>query len=412
MPTFQYSAKDSRGYEKQGNLEARNQKDAEAKLISMGLKPLVVFDVDAVKSKKTKEKKVEKLGTGRMGAKDLCMFTRQMTTLLQAGLPLLRALRTLARQAEKKKSIHRVIEEMADFVEGGGTFSEALNGQPKTFNRLYVSMVKAGEASGALDVVLLRLAEFLEKAERIKRKVKSAMTYPIVVMVVAVGITIALMYFIVPKFEEMFREMLGDGLPWITQLVINTSRFIQANILWILIASVFFGIMMRYALKTKKGSELFDAFLIKTPPINSLTVRVVVARFSRTLGTLMNAGVPVLQALQIVKDTVNNAVVSNAVVKVHDSVREGEGITRPLNAQHIFPDMTIAMIEVGEETGALPDMLNRVADIYEEEVDAAVDALTSLLEPIMIVLLAGVVGTIVIAMFMPMIKMIEGMSQQ
>lgn len=411
MPVYQYSAKDYRGFEKQGTIEARNSREAEAKLQDQGLTPLAVFDAEAVRNPgKAKGKKVEKLGTGKMAPKDLALFTRQMTTLLQAGLPLLRALRTLARQAEGRKQHYKVISEMADYVEGGGTFSEALNGQAKTFSRLYVSMVRAGEASGALDVVLMRLAEFLEKSERIKRRVKSAMTYPAVVMIVAIVITFALMYFIVPKFQEMFREMLGEGLPALTQMVINTSYWIQNNIVLLIIIVTALIVLIRVGLKTKKGTEIFDWILIKMPPFKALITRVVVARFSRTLGTLMNAGVPVLQALQIVKDTVNNAVVSNAIMKVHDSVREGEGITRPLSAQKIFPDMTIAMIEVGEETGALPDMLNRVADIYEEEVDAAVDALTSLLEPLMIVVLALIVGTIVIAMFLPMIKMIESMS--
>jgi type IV pilus assembly protein PilC len=272
-------------------------------------------------------------------------------------------------------------------------------------------MVRAGEASGALETVLERLAEFLEKSERIKGKVKSAMMYPAAVMTVAIGITMLLMIKVVPQFETIFNDMIGPGnLPGITQFVLGISRFLQHNWWVVIIAIGLLVFAFNFFRKTKQGSYAIDIFLMRAPPLNNLVVRVIVARFCRTLGTLMNSGVAVLQALQIVKDTVGNEVVARCIDKVHDAVKEGEGISKPLGAQNVFPDMTVSMIEVGEETGSLPDMLNRVADIYEEEVDRAVDGLTALLEPIMIVGLAIIVGTIVIALFAPMVTLIEKMS--
>jgi type IV pilus assembly protein PilC len=407
MPTYQYVAKDPKGAEKRGLIDAKNEQEVQGKLKTMGLTPTAVNQTGV----RAPEKKAVRLGTGKLKPAQLAMFTRQLCTLLQSGLPLLRSLKTLGRQAKKMPGVARVINELADAVEGGTTFSEALAGQPKTYSKLYVSMVRAGEASGALESVLERLAEFLEKSERIKGKIKSAMMYPAAVMTVAIGITMLLMIKVVPQFETIFNDMIGPGnLPGITVFVLNISRFLQHNwwIVMIALGLAIFG--FNFARKTKQGSYVMDVFLMRAPPLNNLIVRVIVARFCRTLGTLMNSGVAVLQALQIVKDTVGNEVVARAIDKVHDAVKEGEGISKPLGAQNIFPDMTVSMIEVGEETGALPDMLNRVADIYEEEVDRAVDGLTSLLEPIMIVGLAVIVGTIVIALFAPMVTLIEKMS--
>ncbi len=406
MPTYQYVAKDSKGAEKRGLIDAKSEQEVQGKLKTMGLTPSAVNQTGA-----KAEKKAVRLGTGKLKPAQLAMFTRQLCTLLQAGLPLLRALKTLGRQAKKLPAVGRVLNELADAVEGGTTFSEALAGQPKTFSKLYVSMVRAGEASGALETVLERLAEFLEKSERIKGKIKSAMMYPLAVMTVAISITMLLMIKVVPQFETIFNDMIGPGnLPGITQFVLGISRFLQSNWYIVIIALGLVVFAFNFARKTKQGSFAMDIFLMRMPPLNNLIVRVIVARFCRTLGTLMNSGVAVLQALQIVKDTVGNEVVARAIDKVHDAVKEGEGISKPLGAQNIFPDMTVSMIEVGEETGSLPDMLNRVADIYEEEVDRAVDGLTSLLEPIMIVGLAVIVGTIVIALFAPMVTLIEKMS--
>ena len=349
------------------------------------------------------------IGTPVIKTKLLCQFTRQMATLLEAGLPLLRGLRTLEKQA-KDTAVKKVVGEVADDVEGGLTLSEALAKHPKSFNKLYTSMVRAGEASGAMETVLNRLAEFMEKAQKLRSQIKAALTYPVAVLTIALAITSGLMIFIVPKFAKMFDEMLaGEPLPALTQFVMVISHTMQtkapqgAGVIFALI------VCFKLLLKTKKGSYFFDLLSIKTPPINQLVTKVSVARFCSTLGTLMSSGVSVLNALLITRDTTGNQVVANAVQTVHDSVREGEGITRPLESTKVFPGMVVSMIEVGEETGALPDMLNRIAVTYEEEVDRTVEALTSLIEPVMIVFLAIIIGGIVIALFMPLIKLIDSL---
>ncbi len=425
MPRFHYTAMDGRGKEQKGRIEAENEQEAAGKLKQMGLFPT---SINAVKGKGGKAdvpaaggaKKGGKpgggmaglgqitIGTPKIRRKELTTITRQLATLLEAGLPLVRALRTLERQAKGDPAVRRVLGEIGNAVEGGSTFSEALAGHPKSFNKLYVNMIRAGEASGALETVLSRLAEFMEKAQRIAGKVKSAMIYPVIVLIVALTITSGLMIFIVPKFAKIFDEMLpGEPLPGLTQVVIGISTFMQERA--VLMFGMIIGavILLKLFKKTKPGAYTVDMLVIKVPPINQLAIRATVARFCRTLGTLMQSGVAVLQALQIVRDTAGNEIVARAIQSVHDAVKEGEGMTRPLEQSQVFPGMVVSMIEVGEETGALPEMLNRIADVYEEEVDRAVEALTSLIEPIMIVFLAVVVGGIVIALFMPLIKLID-----
>ena len=412
MAKFQYVAMDGNGKEKKGIIEAETDTAATAQIKQMGLFPTSLV---AVKAAGGSSKPSAKAGMGfgfaapKISTKDLTTTTRQLATLLQAGLPLVRAIRTLERQAKgNKPQLNKVLGNLADQVEGGATFSEALANHPKSFNKLYVSMVRAGEASGAMEVVLVRLAEFMEKAARIAGKVKSAMMYPAAVLLIAGGITAGLMIFIVPKFSKMFDEMLpGEPLPGITQFVVSASNVLADHAVVALMVVVVAVIILKLILKTKAGVWVKDFILLKCPPINSLIVRNVSARFCRTLGTLMASGVAVLQALQIVKDTCGNVLVEKAVQDDHDAVKEGEGMTKPLEKSGVFPLMLCSMVEVGEETGALPDMLNRVAAVYEEEVDRAVEALTSLIEPFMIVFLAVVVGTIVIAMFAPMVKMID-----
>ncbi|MBO4344666.1 MAG: type II secretion system F family protein [Victivallales bacterium] len=412
MAKFQYVAMDGNGKEKKGIIEAETDTAATAQIKQMGLFPTSLV---AVKAAAGSSKPAAKAGMGfgfaapKISTKDLTTTTRQLATLLQAGLPLVRAIRTLERQAKgNKPQLNKVLGNLADQVEGGATFSEALANHPKSFNKLYVSMVRAGEASGAMEVVLVRLAEFMEKAAKIAGKVKSAMMYPAAVLLIAGGITAGLMIFIVPKFSKMFDEMLpGEPMPAITEFVVSASNILAEHAMVALMVVVVAIIILKLILKTKAGVWVKDFILLKCPPINSLIVRNVSARFCRTLGTLMASGVAVLQALQIVKDTCGNVLVEKAVQDVHDAVKEGEGMTKPLEKSGVFPLMLCSMVEVGEETGALPDMLNRVAAVYEEEVDRAVEALTSLIEPFMIVFLAVVVGTIVIAMFAPMVKMID-----
>ena len=411
MAKFQYVAMDTGGKEKKGIIEAETEQDAVNALKQQQLFPTSIIAAKTTNPNQTSAKGGKGMGFGmpKIPRKDLTTMTRQLATLLEAGLPLVRAMRTLQRQARgNSPQLFKVLGDLADQVEGGATFSEALANHPKSFNKLYVSMVRAGEASGAMEVVLVRLSEFMEKAARIEGKVKSAMVYPISVLCIAGGITAGLMIFIVPKFQKMFEEMLpGESLPMLTEFVMKTSEFMAKKAHIAAIGLVAFIVAFKLALKTKVGATLFDMACLKLPPFNTLIIRNVSARFCRTLGTLMASGVAVLQALQIVKDTSGNEIVAKAIQDVHDAVKEGEGMTKPLEKSGVFPLMLCSMVEVGEETGALPDMLNRVAGVYEEEVDRAVEGLTSLIEPLMICFLAVIVGGIVIALFAPLVKMID-----
>jgi len=417
MPRYMYTAMDGRGKEQKGKIDADNEQDAASKLKQMGLFPTSISEVAAKgpagAAPGAAKRKPGGGGFGGFGAprikrKQLTTITRQMATLLDAGLPLVRALRTLERQNKGNPAVRKVIGDIANAVEGGATFSEALAAHPKSFSKLYVSMVRAGEASGALEVVLTRLAEFMEKAQRVAGKVKSALVYPLVVLTVAGLITAGLMVFIVPKFAKIFEEMLpGEELPGLTQFVIKASWVLKERALYVIVGIIVFIILLKLFRKTRIGAYILDLVKIKMPVVSDLVVKSVVARFCRTLGTLMQSGVAVLQALQIVRDTAGNEVVARAVQTIHDAVKEGEGMTKPMEATNVFPGMVVSMVEVGEETGALPEMLNRIADNYEEEVDRAVEALTSMIEPAMIVFLAVIIGTIVIALFLPLIKLIE-----
>jgi type IV pilus assembly protein PilC len=428
MPKYSYVAMDSRGKETKGTLEVASQNEAIGRLKEMGYFPTKVVESEKTKEKSDKKaksaapqgkggKKKGGLGnisisipglSGKVKPKILTTFTRQLATLVDAGLPLLRGLRVLERQ-EKQATLKRIIGELAVAIEGGSTFSEGLAQHPKVFNRLYVNMVKAGELGGVLEVVLNRLAEFMEKAQKIKGKVVAAMFYPCAVILVAVAILVVLMVFVIPKFETIFAEMLeGQGLPAFTNFVLAISRVVAQHFLITLGSLVVAFIAFRlFVGKTRFGRKLFDRFKLHFPVLGPVVSKVAISRFARTLGTLVSSGVPILQALTIVKETSGNVIISEAVNAVHESVKEGETITAPLEACNVFPPMVISMVDVGEQTGALPEMLLKVADTYDDEVDNAVAAMTSLLEPIMIVFLAVVVGSIVIAMFLPLITMID-----
>lgn len=432
MPKFSYIAMDSRGKETKGTIEVASQNEAISRLKEMGYFPTKVMEAEKAKEKGGKQHakggggekssapakgkggkvnlniKIPFLG-GRVKTKVLCTFTRQLATLVDAGLPLLRGLRVLERQ-EKDPTLKEVIGKMSVSVEGGSTFSEALGQHPKVFNRLYVSMVKAGEMGGVLEVVLNRLSEFMEKAEKIKGKVVAAMFYPVAVLFVAVVIVGVLMVYVVPKFEEIFKDMLdGASLPGFTVLVLSISRTIKTHFVETL--GVLFGLYVAFKLfcRSKFGRKAVDRVKLIMPGLGPVISKVAISRFTRTLGTLVSSGVPILQALTIVKETSGNVIVGNAVSAIHESVKEGETITAPLEAANIFPPMVISMVDVGEQTGALPEMLMKIADNYDEEVDNAVAAMTSLLEPVMIVFLAVIVGSIVIALFMPLIVMMDKM---
>jgi type IV pilus assembly protein PilC len=419
MPRYSYVAMDSRGKETKGVLEVASQNEAINRLKEMGYFPTKVVE-DKGKAKKAKgaparpgQKKkgmsinIEIPGFSGVKSKTLSVFTRQLATLVDAGLPLLRGLRVLEKQ-EPNPTLKRIIGELGYSIEGGSTFSEGLAQHPKVFNRLFVNMVKAGELGGVLEVVLARLAEFMEKAEKIKGKVKAALFYPVAVMVVAVGVLAVLLVFVVPKFKAIFAEMLGGaGLPAFTEFVLGISDKVAANFPAVMIGLVVFFILLSIFKKTKFGRKVVDIIKLKMPALGPVVSKVAIARFTRTLGTLVSSGVPILQALTIVKETSGNVVIGNAVAMIHESVKEGETITAPLEASKVFPPMVVSMVDVGEQTGALPEMLMKIADNYEEEVDNAVSAMTSLLEPIMIVFLAVVVGSIVIALFMPLITLID-----
>jgi type IV pilus assembly protein PilC len=421
---------DSRGKETKGTLEVATQNEAIGRIKEMGFFPTKVTEdkgpaqaggKGAPKGKAAGGKgkgmninlniRIPGLG-GRVKAKVLTVFTRQLATLVQAGLPLLRGLRVLQKQ-ERNANLKRIIGELAGSIEGGSTFSEGLAQHPKVFNRLYVNMVKAGELGGVLEVVLKRLSEFMEKAQKIKGKVVAAMFYPCAVLVVATAIMGVLMVFVIPKFKEIFEGTLGGGrkLPAFTEFVLGVSEMIQHHIFETMGIVLAFVIVFNIFIRTKFGRKLFDRLKLNVPVLGPVISKVAISRFTRTLGTLVSSGVPILQALTIVKETSGNVIIGNAVAAVHESVKEGETITAPLEASNIFPPMVISMVDVGEQTGALPEMLMKIADNYDEEVDNAVAAMTSLLEPIMIVFLAVIVGSIVIAMFLPLIDLMENVGE-
>ena len=430
MPRYNYIAMDAHGKETKGTIEVASQNEAISRVKEMGLFPTKIVEGEKSQEKAPQKKAGPKAGgkgkksglninlnikipglSGRVKAKVLTVFTRQLATLVDAGLPLLRGLRVLEKQ-ERNSALKSILRELALAIEGGSTFSEALAQHPKVFNRLYVNMVKAGELGGVLEVALRRLAEFSEKAQKIKGKVKAAMFYPIAVTIVALGILILLLTYVIPKFQLVFVGMLGpnEKLPTFTLIVMGISNVVKDHIIWTAIGLAVFVVLFLLFIKTKFGRWAWDSFKLKVPLIGPVVRKVAISRFTRTLGTLISSGVPILQALTIVRETAGNVVISNAVSLVHESVKEGETITAPLEGSGVFPPMVVSMVDVGEQTGALPEMLLKIADNYDEEVDNAVASMTSLLEPIMIVVLAVLVGSIVIAMFLPLIKMIEKLS--
>jgi type IV pilus assembly protein PilC len=434
MPRFQYIALDGRGQESTGLVEANTSNEAIGQLRQAGYFPTGVYEegkAPAGANRKAKRAKTtavpaqvpqtKKRGVNveitlfqrkTVKSKMMMIFTRQLATLIDSGLPLLRSLNVLAKQ-EKDAVLKRTTEALADSVQGGNTFSDSLAHHPRIFNELYVSMVKAGELGGVLEVVLARLAEFQEKAQKVKGKVLSAMIYPIIVLTMALGIMSFLLVFIVPRFEAIFHDMLGDKpLPAVTLFVIAVSDSMQNH--WAVILGVIFAsfVGIKLAGRTVRGRLAIDAFKLRVPLFGDLIRKTAISRFSRTLGTLVSSGVSILQALNITRDTAGNKVIANAISQVHDRVKEGESIVQPLETSGAFPPMVVSMIDVGEETGQLPEMLLKIADVYDDEVDNSVAALTSILEPVMIIFLAVIVGTIVIALFMPLISIIQGLQQQ
>ena len=418
MPTFQYEAMNSVGQAVKGEIEATSSEDAISKIRGMGHFPT------KIKERATKkppagaaagiraEAPAKRRRVGAVSKKLLTQFTRQLSTLQDAGLPILRSLRILEQQ-QKPGMLRVAIRLVADDVEGGATLSEAMAKHPKAFDKLYTNMVAAGEAGGVLDTVLRRLADFMEASQRLKRRVVGAMIYPSAVITFAFAIVMALMIFIIPKFKTIFEDFKAK-LPGPTLALMKVSTWIKDDYGWAIILSIPVGLFLVFRLmrQSEGGRYIVDAMKLKIPVIGKILAKTAVARFSRTLGTLLTAGVPILEAINITRETTGNEVFGRALAKVHDGIREGEDFAVPLRQIRIVEPMVINMIDVGEETGDLDKMLAKVADNYDEEVQTMVAAMVSMLEPVMVITLGVIVGFIVLAIFMPLPTLIQSMQNQ
>lgn len=411
MPSFQYTAIDKAGKQKSGKIQAASDTEARAKISSQGLMVTKVFaDTKQAKKQHVKERKGGGGGINFgpvISEEGITVFTRQIATLLNSGLPLVRALEVMIRQEDNPR-FKQVLVSLSETVQSGSNLSDGLVQHPKIFDKLFVNMVRAGEAGGVLEVVLSRLATFQEKALKTKKKIKSAMVYPAVVITVAVGIVVLLMIVVVPSFQGIFDSMLkGAPLPWLTQFVVDISNFLKENIIAfiLLVGGGIFG--LSYAGQVQVGKAVIDSLSLKLPKIGDLATKAVISRFTRTFGTLMSSGVPILEALNITREIVGNGIYEKAIDRIHNAVRDGEQLSVQMDRESVFPTMVTSMVDVGEETGDLAEMLNRIADNYDEDLDNAVDAVTSIIEPIMIVFLAVVVGFIVIALFLPIVEIIR-----
>ncbi len=393
MPQFTYEAKTRGGEVRTGVIEAENEAAVGVKLRAQQLSPV-----------KVKKKGLSlALGGGSVSNKDLVIFTRQFATMIDAGLPLVQCLEILSSQNDNPFFAGILRQVKAD-VEGGNTFSDSLGKHPKVFDSLFCNLIRAGEIGGILDTILGRLAAYIEKNAKLARQVKSALTYPVGVAIIAILVVGVMMIFVIPSFERMFSEF-GGQLPDLTAAVINLSHFFVDNLFVIL--GVSFGTIygLRYFANTEKGSILIDRMLLQMPVIGPTLRKIAVARFTRTLGTLLSSGVPILDALDIVAKSAGNWVIEQGIQQARTKISEGKNMAEPLGEAQVFPPMVIQMIGVGEATGALDTMLNKIADFYEEEVDQAVSAMTSLLEPLMMVFIGGSVGTMIIAMYLPIFSM-------
>ena len=413
MTNYLFEAVNASGMRSQGTLEVADQSEALKRLREMGLFPIRVWQAMSARPR-AQSPSLRKtfqlprwLIEGKIKPVELAVFTRQLATLVDVGMPLLRGLRLLQEQ-EENRTLRRVITEVAKTVETGGTLSEALAAHPQVFSRLYVNMVKAGETGGILELVLRRQADFMEKALKIKGKIKAAMFYPMAVLGVAVGIITLLLVFIIPRFQAVFDGLLnGRPLPAFTLAVMKISDMFKNNFLTVGMVLIALFVACQFLIRSRTGRGWFDRFKLVVPVLGKVSRKVALSRFARTLGTLLGSGVPILQALTIGKETAGNVVVGGMISRIHDNVKEGGTLAEPLKASRIFPAMIGGMVDVGEQTGALPDMLVKIADTSDEEVDNAVTAMTSLLEPVMIIFLAVVVGSIVVAMFLPLIAIME-----
>jgi type IV pilus assembly protein PilC len=403
--TFIYKARDASGTVRTGTTQGDSQMGVAAGLRDQGLTPLTI-DLTDKAANASREVKIPGLGRPKkVKLKDLAVFSRQFATMINSGLSLLRALNILADQTESKE-LARLVGEVRSDVERGTSLSASLANHPKGFNRLYVSMVRAGESGGILDDVLVRLAETLEKQVALKQKIKSAMTYPVVVFLMVIGIVSAMLIFVVPMFTDLYKD-LGGKLPLPTQVLISVSAVIS-KFSYILVAGAVAGSWaFRKYVATEKGRFQADKLLLKAPVFGPLFHKTALSRFARTLAVLMRSGVPILQALEIVSETAGNEVMARAVIEIKTSVKEGETIAKPMSHHKIFPPMVVQMLAVGEETGAMDSMLEKLADFYDQEIEAMVAALTSLIEPLLIAFMGAAVGGMVVALYMPMFNIIN-----
>ncbi len=392
LPVWTWEGKTKTGEVKKGEMEAADEASVQQRLRAMALQNVKI-------RRKGLQLSFKLPGIGGITQKDLVIFTRQFATMIDAGLPLVQCLDILANQLDNM-AFREVLTRVKVKVESGSTLADALGDHPKVFDVLYVQLVAAGEIGGILDTILNRLAAYIEKNEKLKSKVKGAMVYPSIVLVVAVGVTAVLLLFVTPTFEKMFKDF-GGAMPAPTQIVIDLSKFLQKYILLIIGVTIAGAIAFRTWKNTKKGREQWDRFTIKTPVLGPLIRKVAVARFTRTLGTMISSGVPILDALEVVAKSAGNTVVEKAIRYTKEKISEGKTIVQPLSETNVFPSMVVQMIGVGEATGAMDQMLNKIADFYDDEVDAAVAALTSMIEPIMMVFLGAIVGGFLIAMYLP-----------
>ncbi|MDY0060764.1 MAG: type II secretion system F family protein [Myxococcota bacterium] len=405
MPTFNWVGKDKGGADKAGSISAANAEDAKAKLKDKGI------TVSRLR------RKIAPPGGGKLDlrrylaflqpgvpTKSLVVFTRQFATMIDAGLPLVQALELLASQ-EPHKTFRAVISRVKEEVEAGSTFADALKSHPKVFDDLYVNLVAAGELGGVLDTILNRLASYIEKSMKLVAKVKGAMTYPIGMVIVAVLVIIVMLWKVIPVFQKMFSGFGGSALPGPTQFVVDLSAFVQHNFLWIALTIGGLVVGWKTFYGSQRGREIFDALILKMPFFGPLVRKTAVAKFTRTMGTMLASGVPILDALTVVSRSAGNKTIQHALELVREKISEGRTMAEPLAETKIFPHMVVQMIAVGESTGALDTMLTKIADFYDDEVDAAVSGLTSMLEPLMMVVLGGVLGGMMIAMYMPIFTM-------
>ena len=397
MPIYLWQGQGRKGVTQKGEVEAGDQKAAEAQLRRMNIR--------VTKIKKKPKDLFENVAflQPRVHNADVVVFARQFATMINAGLPLIQCLDILQAQQENK-TFKTMLKDIKESVESGSTLADALGKYPAIFDELFVNMVAAGETAGILDTILTRLSEYMEKAQKLKKQVKSAMTYPIIVLVVAVIVIAVILVFVIPVFQEMFEDF-GGALPVPTQIVVSMSEFVQSNILYVIVGIVIFVFLFKKFYSTEKGRGLVDNYILKVPIIGTLLRKVAVAKFTRTLGTMVSSGVPILDALHITAKTSGNRTVEGAIMSTRSAISEGQTMATPLGETGVFPSMVCQMVAVGESTGALDSMLAKIADYYDDEVDAAVATLTSMIEPFMMVFLGATIGGLVIAMYLPIFQM-------